>query len=268
MLEERIVKIIFSDIDGTLINSELRVTETTKVAIREAVAQGKVFVPVSARMPEAIQPIIDSIGITGPLIAFNGALVQGEQGDVVASYPMATDLALEICEYVAQEAPAIAWNVYSFHDWYSMDRTHPWVTREEGIVQLESQEATVSELSDLEAIHKLLLMGEPSQIAPLEVQLKKKYPSVSIVQSAPYFIEVMAKGIRKGPAVKLLADSLGISMEEAIAFGDNYNDEDMLETVGKGYLMGNAPLDLQKRIGNITADHNHDGIAQVLTTYL
>ncbi len=262
------MKIIFSDIDGTLINSEFQVTEATQIAIREAIQQGKLFVPVSARMPEAIQPIIDSIGITGPLIAFNGALVQGQQGEVIASYPMATALALEICDYVVQEAPAIAWNVYSFHDWYSMDRKHPWIKREEGIVQLASQEVTLSELAGLESVHKLLFMGEPGQIAPLEVQLKKKYPDVSIVQSAPYFIEVMAKGIRKGPAVKLLADSLGITMEEAIAFGDNYNDADMLETVGKGYLMGNAPLDLQKRIGNVTADHNHDGIAQVLTTYL
>lgn len=53
------VQMIFCDIDGTLINSEFQVTKKTKQYIQKAVHQGKVFVPVSARMPEAIKPIID-----------------------------------------------------------------------------------------------------------------------------------------------------------------------------------------------------------------
>ena len=63
------IKMIFSDIDGTLINSEFQVTPKTQAAIRQAVKQGIVFVPVSARMPEGIKPIVNSSGIKTPIIS-------------------------------------------------------------------------------------------------------------------------------------------------------------------------------------------------------
>ena len=91
------VQIIFSDIDGTLINSDYQVTAATRASIVKAVQQGMVFVPVSARMPDAIQPIIQSIGISSPIISYNGALIQDQEGEVLASLPMQTQLALDIC---------------------------------------------------------------------------------------------------------------------------------------------------------------------------
>ena len=94
--------------------------------------------------------------------------------------------------------------------------------------------------------------------------LKEDYPDLSIAKSLPHLIEVMATGIDKGQAVKALADYYYVPISETMAFGDNYNDLEMLETVGQGILMGNAPQALQERIGKVTLDHNHDGIAQVL----
>lgn len=74
----------------------------------------------------------------------------------------------------------------------------------------------------------------------------------------------MASGITKGKAVTELATSYGVELGDTIAFGDNFNDLDMLQTVGKGYVMGNAPTDLKSLIGDVTTDNNHDGIAEVL----
>lgn len=262
------IKMIFSDIDGTLINSEFQVTPKTQAAIRQAVKQGIVFVPVSARMPEGIKPIINSIGIKTPIISYNGALVQTDKEETVASNPMGTETALKICRFISQNYPEIAWNVYSYHDWYAMDRDNVWVKREEDIVGVRSHEVDLSQLQFLPAVHKVLLMGEPDLIAPLELSLKKLYPDLSIAKSAPYFIEIMAPGIKKGQAVKVLADYMKVELSDTIAFGDNFNDLDMLETVGKGYVMSNGPKEVQEAIGHITSDHNHDGIAQVLFTYL
>ncbi|WP_343248401.1 HAD family hydrolase [Diplocloster hominis] len=53
-------------------------------------------------------------------------------------------------------------------------------------------------------------------------------------------------------------------VKDAVAFGDNYNDVEMLNTVGYGFLMANAPEDLKKNAANIAADHNHDGIYYAL----
>ena len=115
------VQIIFSDIDGTLINRDYQVTAATRNSIVKAVQQGMVFVPVSARMPDAIQPIIQSIGISSPIISYNGALIQDQEGEVLASLPMQTQLALDICQFVEGHYPEIDWNIYSYQNWYAMD---------------------------------------------------------------------------------------------------------------------------------------------------
>ena len=262
------VQVIFSDIDGTLINSAFQVTERTKIAIKKAVQNGMVFVPVSARMPEAIEPIIASIGIDSPIISYNGALIQDRDHQVIASLTMQTELALAVCGFVQSGYPDIAWNIYSYHEWYAMDRQHEWIVREEKIVGLDARESSLAALSQLEGVHKVLLMGEPEQISSLETELKETFPELSIAQSAPYFIEIMATGIEKGQAVRTFAAYLGVPLAETIAFGDNFNDLDMLKTVGKGFVMGNGPLAVQEAIGYVTDDHDYDGIAKVLERYL
>ena len=77
----------------------------------------------------------------------------------------------------------------------------------------------------------------------------------------------MANGIHKGEAVSFLAAYYGVNIKDTIAFGDNFNDLDMLLTVGQGFVMANGPEIVQQRVGQTTTDNNHDGIAHVLNRY-
>lgn len=122
-------------------------------------------------------------------------------------------------------------------------------------------------IGHLSEVHKLLLMGEPEKMVTLEEKLKELYPGLSIARSLPYYIEVMANGIQKGRAVSLLADHYGVDTSETLAFGDNFNDLDMLEVAGEAYVMANAPQEVKERVGHVTASHNHDGIALVLEKF-
>ncbi|WP_242258348.1 Cof-type HAD-IIB family hydrolase [Streptococcus thoraltensis] len=262
------VKIIFSDIDGTLINDQLQVTQRTRDAIVSAVENGNLFVPVSARMPEAIKPIIRDFLPKTPIISYNGAYIQDENGQEIASSPMATDTGIAICRYLEKEHPGIAWNVYSGEKWLSQDRSNKWISREEDVVGISSQEAVLDDLNSLREIHKLLLMGEPEEILAVEAVLKQGYPELSISKSYPYYLEIMAAGIQKGRAVARLADHYDATIQEAYAFGDNFNDLDMLEAVGNGYVMANGPEAVRQAIGKVTADNNNDGIADVLEEHL
>ena len=74
----------------------------------------------------------------------------------------------------------------------------------------------------------------------------------------------MESGITKATAIQTLCSMWGIDIKNAIAFGDNYNDVEMLEAVGHGYLMGNAPDELKERIKKHTRDNNNDGIYYAL----
>lgn len=262
------VEIIFSDIDGTLINDDYQVTPKTQDWIRKAVQEGLCFVPVSARMPEAIRPIISSMGLEMPIISYNGALIQDEHQKIIVSQTLSSQIATDICLFVEDTTPTIAWNVYSYGRWLAQAKENFWIEREIGIVHVQPERVEVSAVQELDAVHKLLLMGEPERIAPLERELKNRYPQLSITKSAPFFIEIMAQGIVKSQAVAVWADYLQVDLSETIAFGDNYNDLEMLEAVGKGYVMGNAPQEVQEKIGAVTADNNHDGIAEVLEKIL
>ncbi|MCI6537160.1 HAD family hydrolase [uncultured Eubacterium sp.] len=82
--------------------------------------------------------------------------------------------------------------------------------------------------------------------------------------SAPHLLEITAGGINKAQALTHFCKLKQIAPEHALAFGDNYNDVEMLETAGCGVLMGNAPADLKRKGFPITADNDHDGIAVFL----
>ncbi|WP_161978443.1 Cof-type HAD-IIB family hydrolase [Streptococcus sp. S784/96/1] len=260
--------IIFSDIDGTLINKDLVVTPRTRKVLILAVKSGHMFVPVSARMPEAIKPLISDFLPDTPIISYNGALVQDASGKVIDSKVMTPSEAVAICRFLEEQVPDVAWNVYSGSYWFSQNRSNFWIAREEDVVSLNSTEVSLEDIENLDEVHKLLLMGEPEVIVTLEDKLKQLFPQLSIARSLPYYIEVMASGIEKGRAVTLFAQHYGIEMADTIAFGDNYNDLDMLKAVGKGFVMANGPKEVQEMIGQVTSDHNHDGIAEILEELL
>ncbi|MBO6046657.1 MAG: HAD family phosphatase [Erysipelotrichaceae bacterium] len=259
-------KIIFSDIDGTLINDQHLVTPKTKDAIRQLNYNHCLFVPVSARMPEAIETVTKQIGSGFPMICYNGALVLDASQNVIASFPMDQNVAMDVCRYVEKHLSRLAWNAYGHHQWLSQSHDRKFVEREESIVEVQSTPAIVDDIKDMEAVHKLLLMGAEEDIAQAADILTKQYPQLSIVRSSKILLEIMNQGIRKGKAVELLSHHYSIPLSETLSFGDNYNDLDMLTTTGTAYVMGNAPEDIKQTIKNVTLDNNHDGIAQVLIT--
>ncbi len=259
-------KIIFSDIDGTLINSNLQVTPKTKDAIRKKIMAGNLFVPVSARMPKAIMTAAGQITNSCPLIAYNGALVLDEMGRPLNSQFMKSEIAVKICKII-DDNPNITWNVYSGYNWFSPLHKDARIKREENIVDVQSLSTSLDHIADLKGVHKVLLMGEPDALDQLKPELEKKFTELFFVKSAPHLLEIMIKGVKKGAGVTTMAKAFNVALSDCWAFGDNYNDEDMLEVVGHPVLMGNAPKDLQRKFKNVTADHDHDGIAQALEKF-
>lgn len=256
------MKLIFSDIDGTLLNDQHQVTTKTKEAIQKRIAQGDLFIPVSARMPEAIATAADVITKDYPMICYNGALILAKNGEVIESHPLSITDAKQIIQTVQEKYQDVAWNVYAGHQWFSPKMAAN--LNEEKIVQVESTKASLADLDQLDECHKLLLIGKPEEITALQDQLRAEFPKLSIMKSSPILLEIMNKGIQKGLAVQHLIKHFGVNLNDTWAFGDNFNDEQMLEIVGHSVVMANAPKVLQDKVEQVTLDNNHDGIAAVL----
>lgn len=98
----------------------------------------------------------------------------------------------------------------------------------------------------------------------IEAVLQEKFPQLNIVRSSDILIEIMNKDVSKANGIEVLLHHLNMTPEQAIAFGDNYNDMDMLNFVGLGVAMNNAPKDVKQMANDVTDDNNHDGIYRFL----
>lgn len=139
---------------------------------------------------------------------------------------------------------------HTMDTWITNDKQNPRVKHEENAVQAQSTQGTIDMFAEDAPIGKMMCMCNPNCILNIEQKLKKAFPELSIAKSSTYLLEIMPSGVTKSTAVKTLCKLWNIPLEDTIAFGDNYNDLEMLETVAQPFLMENAPGQSEKKISS------------------
>lgn len=257
-------QIVFSDIDGTLITPDHKVTPRTKEAILKLKDNNIPFVLVSARSPSGIYTIMKQIGIKCPIIAYSGGLVLDENGKELYSNGFSKSLAKEVIDYIEDHNLDLSYNAFSNDTWVVKTRDDERIIWQEGVVEFESTPGGIDILKDTDPIHKFLLICNPHKTLEIEKELQDAFPNLTIVKSGKRLIEVMEKGVSKEIGVKTYAQFLNIDIKDCMAFGDNYNDLEMLLSVGTPIIMGNAPDDLKSKFSIIAKDNKSDGIYYAL----
>lgn len=258
-------RIIFSDIDGTLLNSSHQVTEGTRREILRLEQMGVPFVLVSARMREAMVTIRAQIGNHAPMVCYSGGLICDAEDQVLYSCLMDLGQAAAIKEMLERDFPDVCCNTYGYDRWVVDDRSNPWVKREEEITCLCAENGDMRQVfAPSGGIHKFLLMGEPDRILSVEERIKREHPDLSVAASTPCYLEVMNGLVKKSAGLHFLCKTLGVPPEEAIAFGDGCNDIDMLQAAGCGYAMANAPQAVRDSAAHVTLDNDHEGLLAAL----
>ncbi len=256
-------KIVFSDIDGTLLNSEHKITPLTEYAIKELQKLDIPFVIISARSPSGIYPIVNDYNIKCPIISYSGALILDENNNVLFHKGIKKESANEIINFIEKKHFDMTWGIYSFDQWIVKNKKDPRIINEETIVKAYSTQGDINSITGNE-VHKILCICNPDKILDIENLLKINFPDYSIAKSSDILLEIMEKNITKATAVNTMCSLLNINISDTIAFGDNYNDLEMLQTAGRGFLMENAPVELKAKVKLHTADNDHDGIYYAL----
>ena len=258
-------KMVFSDIDGTLLDSTHEVRKNTKKKIKELENQGIPFILVSARMPEGIYTIQKAAGLESPIVAYSGGLVLDTDRKILKSNGMSQKKAEEITGYIREKWNNMCISIYSGSSWISFDDRDYWIKQEEDITTLKCIKGNFTDILEKDAeVHKIMCMGEPEKIAEIENILKVKHPELSVYRSKDTYLEIMDGRALKSNAVKVLCEVKNIPIEDTISFGDNYNDIDMLEATGMGIAMGNAPEEVKKHADKITLDNDSEGLLHML----
>jgi len=263
------MKIAFSDIDGTLLNKDREVSPALKKEVLRITEDGLPFILISSRMPAAMTHIQDDLRISGlPLIAYNGGWVLVD-GQPIHSEEIPLNIVREVDGFRAGTTLSV--QLFHGHEWYveSMDF---YALREENNTKVtpavRKMGETISDWSGRNiSAHKVMVMGEPAELDGLVEQLEQRFGSeLHLYRSKDTYLEIASKQISKLTGIEmLLANSYpDFTLTDCIAFGDNFNDVEMIEAVGMGVAVANAKSAVLAVADRVVATNKEDGVAEGL----
>ena len=258
------INAVFSDLDGTLLTTDKKITPDTQDAIEQLNDQNIPFVLSSARPPAAIEPIVETYDLDCCMIAFSGGLILDEHRNILYQKGFPLSEAIQIKNYIENYLSDVTWNIYTQNDWIVKDLTAPDIINEATITKVDPIDTLPETLAPDTTVFKIMCMCDPEKLDSVEKHLKKVFPKYSIAKSYYNLLEIMQTGVNKAEAIHHFCSVRNIPLDSTIAFGDNYNDLEMLHTVGHSVVMGNAPEEIRKQFLHVTDDNEHDGIARAL----
>lgn len=260
-------KLIAADLDDTLLNDKLQVSEENKIAIKKAQEMGTTFTIATGRMFRSAYPIAKELDIKGPIISYQGAYIKNvENGEVLVEYAVPIELAKEVIKTGYDAGVHI--------NLYINDKLYVDSVTSEGIMYSNQAKVDLNPVGNLLdfincAPTKIIYIADSEILNTLQNKLQEKYgKSLYITKSKPYYLEFLHPHASKGYALKKLAEEMGIARDEIICFGDSYNDIDMIEFAGLGVAMGNAPEDIKKIADSVADTNNNNGVAKFLSKYV
>lgn len=265
-------KIIFSDIDGTLLNAERDLSEYTVETIKKLSKIDIPFILISSRMPAAMRHLQKKMDIEHlPLISYNGGLI------VVNGKPVSsTEIPIEILAKLHNFNRIHDVHLSLFHhdEWY-VPRDDFWTQREINNTKVqptfENNENVIKKWSkEQKGAHKIMAMGEEEKIDAIKKFLLDNFPDqLHLYRSKPTYLEIAPRAISKLTAVQHLLDNhFRLPLSQSMAFGDNYNDVEMIKGVGMGIAVGNAKPEVLEIAHMVTTPGKEDGVAKSINELL
>lgn len=264
------IRLIVTDLDGTLLNSSHEVSPRTEAAIRAAQARGVAFTVATGKTFPSTVALIERFGIRLPVICGNGTSVHAVTGEVLYEDPIPLDLAVEAVTFAAE------------HD------MTPVVYIEAGLVApvwdanvdelVEHHEPAPEIVSDLVAAlrnshrpHKIIMMNQDlEKVSAFQDSLEERFAGRGQVlrSGLASVVELLPCHVSKATALRVILDRTGYAADETMTFGDNCNDLAMIQMAGFGVAMGNSPPDVQDGADFITRSNDEDGVALAVERFI
>ena len=258
-------KILCSDLDGTLLCTKSDVSTYAIEQIKKIKNNTRVIL-VSARMPSGMWYLQDRLGITDqPIICYNGALILSGHKELSSVY-IPVDILKNI--YKVCNGLKADLGLYYNNEWY-VPKTSVRVKKETKYTKTNPTfRDTLSTFDDWDqrnvGAHKIMLMCTKVSADTLMPILQEKFKDqLNLYRSNDTLIEVAPKTVSKLSAIKLLMGK-NDSLNDIIAFGDNYNDIEMLKNVGYGVAVANARDEVKAISNHVTLENTQDGVAHFI----
>ncbi|MFM7440546.1 MAG: Cof-type HAD-IIB family hydrolase [Snowella sp.] len=268
------IRLLVLDIDGTIAGESNNVREPIKAAIKAVQTQGIQVALATGRMYHSALPFYHAIGSQLPLIAYNGALIKDPQTDkTYQELSVTPDIALALLDHLERPQFRSRLDVHCYYDDQLYVRE---ITLETERYKLRSGAKPVvvpdlRSIAERSSLKLLVVSQDATLIQELITHFSDRFnrEELHVTQSTEIYLELTHPQANKGLAVRHLTEEiLGLTSEQVMAIGDNFNDLEMLRYAEIGVAMGNAPLEVQAIADWVTIDVEEDGVAIAIQKFL
>lgn len=261
------VRLLLSDVDGTLITPDKTLTKDTIRAVEELGDAGILFAITSARPPQGLSMFVEPLNLTTPIGALNGALVVNGDLQVLEEVTIEDDLTGPIIDVLHSHGLSV-W-VYQGADWFVIDQNGPHVQHEARGCHCTPTTRT-SFVGIDKGVTKLVGVSDDAEAstaahAALSAHFENR---ISATRSQRYFLDVTHLDANKGRVVQYLSRRYDLAPEEIATIGDMYNDVAMFSQSGLSIAMGNADDRVQGAAHEVTATNADEGFARAVNEFV
>ena len=274
------IKLIASDMDGTLLNHNHKIPKENVKLINFAKNQGIEFVVATGRAYYEALPALNEENINCDVISFNGGIVYDKNGNIISITPMlpkdlyytieilkSFDISYQLYTKNTIYTTSIETDINAYIDLIRSNGYEPDVEHLRAEAQQKLDVGYITEVENIELYLNekenppIKIIAISNDISKLEnaAKLLSENTSISVTSSGANNIEIMHKNATKGEALKEIAKIYGINLENAVAIGDNLNDQAMLDIVGYSVAMKNGNTILKEQAKYVTEKTNSEG---------
>ena len=284
------IKLVACDLDGTLFNSNMTVSDTNIQAVKNAQNNGIEFLIATGRAPRESRSILNDADLNTGFISLNGALVFNEEGKLIVKHSIPTNKAIQIVnllhdagfyfeivtekqvysENLEQRITNVAHLMVDLNPLLDFRQAVAISAGNKTITNMKQVPSFTKLLSDPQIeVMKFIAFDSRGHEAFADVKEEiAKLGDLVVTSSSSSNIEINAVKAQKGLALLDYAKLKNIKQNEIAAIGDNLNDESMIRAAGVGVAMGNA-IPLIKDIAQVTTkNNNEDGVAYILNQFV
>jgi len=283
-LKKEKISLLLADVDGTLVDSQKRITERAAGAIENLEAAKVSFAITSGRPPRGMKMIAEKVELSAPIAAFNGGMmVDPNTFDVLTARTLDAGVAKGVIDAIAGFGLDV-W-VYAGVDWYFRNWNAPHREKEERTVQFPPTVVDNFDAALAQGVAKVVGVSDDYPlVASAEREIQREFaqgvhtnqtttsrdvhPSVSAARSQPYYLDVTHPEANKGSVVAALSELLKISAGEICTIGDMPNDTLMFRKSGYSIAMGQASDEVRQAATWVTAGMDDEGFAKAVEQYI
>lgn len=264
------IKLIALDLDGTLLNTRKELSRENAAALERAAAQGIEIVPTTGRFFGGMPEVIQKLPYIHYAITINGAQVYDiRRNRAIGSTEIPLGQAIEIMEYL-DGFPVIYDCFMDNWGWMTgalKDKAQEYAPDAYYLKMIRELRTSVDDLKTYlrekeRDVQKIQLFARNMKDRKFLLEtLEQSFENIVVSSSVVNNIEINHKNANKGTALRCLAEHLGFTMQNTMAFGDGLNDVSMIREAGVGIAMQNAEQIVKQYADYITEDCDHHGVA-------